>query len=145
MCGIATESCVLKTAADAFERNLTPWVIEDASASHAGEVSHEAGLLVTARFIGPRQFVRAAEIDPRYPGRESQSRTGDENGRMDAALVALTRAYQEAATAVRGLSDAHQASKGAARLAEALREMSESTVRISFDSVARVRDADERR
>src|SRR5262245_44481289 len=27
VCGIATESCVLKTAVDAFERNLTPWII----------------------------------------------------------------------------------------------------------------------
>jgi nicotinamidase-related amidase len=34
VCGIATESCVLKTAADAFEQgDLTPWVIEDASAA----------------------------------------------------------------------------------------------------------------
>lgn len=30
VCGIATDFCVLKTAIDTFERNLTPWVIEDA-------------------------------------------------------------------------------------------------------------------
>ncbi|WP_248961887.1 isochorismatase family cysteine hydrolase [Sphaerisporangium perillae] len=140
VCGIATESCVLKTAADAFERDLTPWVIEDASASHAGEVSHEAGLLVTARFIGPHQLVRAAEIDPRHPGRESERRTTDENGGMDAALVALTRAYQEAATAIRGISDVRVASQGAARLAETVRGMSDSTVRVSSEVSARERE-----
>ncbi|MFC7382816.1 cysteine hydrolase family protein [Sphaerisporangium rhizosphaerae] len=144
VCGIATESCVLKTAADAFERNLTPWVIEDASASHAGEMSHEAGLLVTARFIGPRQFVKAAEADPRYPRHESESRTSDENGRMDAALVALTRAYQQAATAVRGISDAQEASHGAARLAETIRGMSDSSARVALETSTRGQKATER-
>ncbi|GLY52071.1 isochorismatase family cysteine hydrolase [Lentzea sp. NBRC 102530] len=57
--GIATESCVLKTACDAFERGLTPWVITDAVYSHAGQGPHEAGLLVTGRFIGRRQLVDA--------------------------------------------------------------------------------------
>jgi len=36
VCGIATESCVLKTAVDAFKAKLTPWVITDASASRGG-------------------------------------------------------------------------------------------------------------
>lgn len=57
--GIATESCVLKTACDAFERGLTPWVIKDAVYSHAGQEAHEAGLLVTSRFIGRRQLIDA--------------------------------------------------------------------------------------
>ncbi|MGC5378546.1 cysteine hydrolase [Micromonospora sp. DT68] len=61
-CGIATESCVLKGAVDAFERGFTPWLISDASASHAGEEAHNAGLLVARRFIGPRQVVTQAEI-----------------------------------------------------------------------------------
>ncbi|WP_433388446.1 cysteine hydrolase [Micromonospora sp. KLBMP9576] len=61
-CGIATESCVLKGAVDAFERNLTPWLIADASASHAGPEAHEAGLLVARRFIGPRQVITSAQI-----------------------------------------------------------------------------------
>jgi nicotinamidase-related amidase len=61
VCGIATESCVLKTAVDAFEVGLTPWLIEDASASHAGPVEHEAGLLVTRRFIGEGQIISTAE------------------------------------------------------------------------------------
>lgn len=62
VCGIATESCVLATALGAFELDLTPWVIEDASASHAGQHVHDAGLLVTQRFIGERQIIRTADI-----------------------------------------------------------------------------------
>ncbi|SCL15144.1 cysteine hydrolase [Micromonospora inyonensis] len=61
-CGIATESCVLKGAVDAFERNLTPWLIADASASHAGPAAHDAGLLVARRFIGPNQVIGLSEI-----------------------------------------------------------------------------------
>lgn len=63
VCGIATESCVLKTAADAFEQgDLTPWIIEDASASHAGPAAHDAGIVVAARFIGPSQIIRIADL-----------------------------------------------------------------------------------
>jgi nicotinamidase-related amidase len=62
VCGIATESCVLKTAVDAFERDLTPWVIQDASASHAGPVAHDAGILVTQRFIGLGQVICVEQI-----------------------------------------------------------------------------------
>jgi nicotinamidase-related amidase len=62
VCGIATESCVLKTAVDAFELDLTPYLVEDASASHAGQAVHEAGVLVTSRFIGPDQIIRVADI-----------------------------------------------------------------------------------
>lgn len=58
-CGIATESCVLKSAVDAFEMGYTPWVVHDASASHDGTATHEAGLLVTRRFIGARQLIDA--------------------------------------------------------------------------------------
>lgn len=62
ICGIATESCVCKTAVDAFERNLTPWVISDACASHAGQEAHDAGLLVTGRFIGRKQLITSEEL-----------------------------------------------------------------------------------
>lgn len=62
VCGIATESCVLATALGAFEIGLTPWLIEDASASHAGRHVHEAGVLVTERFIGAGQIVRVADL-----------------------------------------------------------------------------------
>lgn len=62
VCGIATESCVLKTAVDAFELDLNPWLIEDASASHAGRHVHEAGVLVTQRFIGEGQIITTGDI-----------------------------------------------------------------------------------
>jgi nicotinamidase-related amidase len=66
ICGIATESCVLKTAADAFEQgNLTPWILEDASASHAGPAAHDAGILVARRFIGTDQIIQIADIPTR--------------------------------------------------------------------------------
>ncbi|MEJ2865956.1 isochorismatase family cysteine hydrolase [Actinomycetospora flava] len=61
ICGIATESCVLKTAVDAFELGLRPWVLSDAVASHAGEFAHDAGLLVASRFIGRDQVVTSAD------------------------------------------------------------------------------------
>lgn len=65
VCGLATESCVLATALGAFELDLTPWFIEDASATHAGPAAHEAGVLVTQRFIGERQIIRVADIPER--------------------------------------------------------------------------------
>ncbi|MGH8902724.1 MAG: cysteine hydrolase [Egibacteraceae bacterium] len=61
-CGIATESCVLKSAVDAFELGYTPWVVHDASASHDGEATHQAGLLVTGRFIGASQLIDTATL-----------------------------------------------------------------------------------
>ena len=62
ICGLDTESCVLKTAVDAFERGLTPWVVTDASASHAGPVAHDAGLLVIGRFIGRHQLLTVEQL-----------------------------------------------------------------------------------
>lgn len=61
-CGIATESCVLKSAVDAFERDLTPWIVTDACSSHGGQEAHEAGLLVARRFIGAGQLVTSEEL-----------------------------------------------------------------------------------
>lgn len=60
--GLDTESCVLKTAVDAFELGLVPWVVRDLVYSHAGQVEHEAGLLVTGRFIGRGQLIQAKDI-----------------------------------------------------------------------------------
>lgn len=57
LCGIATESCVLKTACDAFERGLVPWIVRDTVFSHAGQEPHDAGLLVASRFIGRGQVI----------------------------------------------------------------------------------------
>ena len=57
ICGVATDGCVLKTAVDAFERDIEPIVVGDACASHAGEDVHRAGLLLLGRFIGKGQIV----------------------------------------------------------------------------------------
>ncbi|AEH07678.1 MULTISPECIES: cysteine hydrolase [Protofrankia] len=62
ICGIDTNSCVLKTAVDAFERDLTPWIVTDASASHSGPDVHDAGILLATKFIGRRQLVTQAQI-----------------------------------------------------------------------------------
>jgi len=62
--GLDTESCVLKTAVDAFELGLVPWVIQDLVYSHAGQVEHDAGLLVAGRFIGRGQLIQAEGILP---------------------------------------------------------------------------------
>jgi nicotinamidase-related amidase len=61
ICGIATDSCVLKTAVDLFELGVRPVVLTDAVASHAGEDVHEAGLLLIGRFIGRDQLITTAE------------------------------------------------------------------------------------
>ncbi|MGH3521999.1 MAG: cysteine hydrolase [Mycobacterium sp.] len=57
VCGIDTEICVLKTAVDAFEHNLTPWILKDACASHSGPEAHAAGLFIAGRFIGTNQII----------------------------------------------------------------------------------------
>lgn len=62
ICGIDTEVCVLKTAIDAFERNLTPWILRDACASHSGPEAHNAGLFIASRFIGINQIIQTADI-----------------------------------------------------------------------------------
>lgn len=62
LCGVATDSCVLKTAADAFERGLIPIVVEDACSSHGGEEVHEAGLLLLGRFIGKPQIMNTETL-----------------------------------------------------------------------------------
>lgn len=62
MCGLDTESCVLATSFSVFESGLTPWIITDACASHAGGQVHEAGLLVADRNIGAGQLVTTAEV-----------------------------------------------------------------------------------
>lgn len=62
LCGVATESCVLKTAVDAFEQDLIPIVISDACGSDRGEEMHRAGLAVLSRFIGAKQIISTAEL-----------------------------------------------------------------------------------
>jgi nicotinamidase-related amidase len=62
LCGIDTDSCVLKTAVDAFERDLTPWILKDACASHAGAEAHAAGLFIAGRFIGTNQIIQSTSL-----------------------------------------------------------------------------------
>jgi len=62
ICGIATDGCVLKTAVDVFEKRITPIVLTDLCASHAGQEIHEAGLLLTGRFIGRDQLVHSQTV-----------------------------------------------------------------------------------
>jgi nicotinamidase-related amidase len=62
VCGIDTEICVLKTAVDAFERDLTPWILKDACASHSGSETHAAGLLIAGKFIGTNQIIRTKSL-----------------------------------------------------------------------------------
>lgn len=61
-CGLTTESCVCKSAVDAFERDFTPWVVTDACGSHGGVEAHEAGLLVLRRFIGQGQMIASTDL-----------------------------------------------------------------------------------
>lgn len=61
-CGIDTESCVLKSAVDAFEADITPWVLTDASASHSDQAGHDAAILIGGRFFGRAQFITVAEL-----------------------------------------------------------------------------------
>jgi nicotinamidase-related amidase len=61
-CGVATESCVLKSAADAFEHGVVPWIVTDASASDAGRSVHEAGLTVARRLIGAHHLVSSQDM-----------------------------------------------------------------------------------
>lgn len=62
ICGISTESCVLKTAVDAFERELHPLVIADACASDLGHEMHRKGLDVLEVLIGKNQIVRIDQL-----------------------------------------------------------------------------------
>ncbi|MEX5711078.1 cysteine hydrolase [Parafrankia sp. FMc6] len=62
ICGIDTNSCVLKTAVDAFERDLAPRIVVDASASHSGPDVHDAGLLVARKFIGATQLITSESV-----------------------------------------------------------------------------------
>ncbi len=55
LCGIATDNCVLATAIDLFEANLTPVVLASACGSHAGADYHDWGLRILRRLIGPAQ------------------------------------------------------------------------------------------
>ncbi len=57
LCGIATDSCVLKCAVDLFEAGIEPVVLADCCASHGGPQCHQAGLMLLRRLIGEGQVV----------------------------------------------------------------------------------------
>ncbi len=57
LCGIATDTCVLKSAVDLFEAGLEPLVLAADCASHGGPECHDAGLLLLARFIGADRVI----------------------------------------------------------------------------------------
>lgn len=62
--GISTESCVLATALDAFEKGYIPKVISDCCSSQAGEKIHLNALEIISRNIGSEQIVDSyAELD----------------------------------------------------------------------------------
>ena len=62
LCGIDAELCVLKTALDLFERDLTPWIIANASASTGGRTYHEAGLRVIGRAVGQHHLLTTEDV-----------------------------------------------------------------------------------
>jgi nicotinamidase-related amidase len=64
-CGLDTDTCVLKSAVDAFERGYTPWLVRDASASHSGRGHHRSALTMAGRFIGIKQLIHARDLAPR--------------------------------------------------------------------------------
>ena len=56
ICGVSTESCVLKTAVDTFESGLRPTVIREACASDLGNGMHQKGLEIMEVLIGKKQI-----------------------------------------------------------------------------------------
>ena len=56
--GIDTDCCVLKTAADMFEKGLNFRVLIDYSTSNGGKKSHEAADTVMVRLIGEGNILR---------------------------------------------------------------------------------------
>jgi nicotinamidase-related amidase len=61
-CGLDTDTCILKSVADAFEREHTPWLIRDACASHGGRGQHRTALTMAGRFIGERQLITRRDL-----------------------------------------------------------------------------------
>lgn len=62
LCGVETDSCILKTAIDSFERNIEPLIIEDACSSNGGQQAHDAGIFLLKRNIGKNQIKMTDEV-----------------------------------------------------------------------------------
>lgn len=59
MCGVDTDACVLKSAIDAFERNIECKVIVDCCASDGDSEVHEAAVCILERTIGESQLIHS--------------------------------------------------------------------------------------
>jgi len=57
ICGIDTDICVMKSAADLFENSITPRVLAEYCASTAGDDHHKAALKIIGRYIGRDQII----------------------------------------------------------------------------------------
>lgn len=62
ICGIDTDGCVLKTALDAFERDIKPIIAIDACATDGGAAAQQAARLVLERTVGPSQILATATV-----------------------------------------------------------------------------------
>lgn len=60
--GVSTESCILKTALDAFERGIRPVVVSDACASDIGPDKHSEALELMKITIGAKQIMTIDEL-----------------------------------------------------------------------------------
>jgi nicotinamidase-related amidase len=65
--GIDTDGCVLKTALDAFELDLTPWIVTDGTASHSGERAYDAAVYIVGRTVGLGQLVESGDVIAALP------------------------------------------------------------------------------
>ena len=61
-CGIATNRCVLKTAIDAFDLRLHPYIIQDACAPLGGAEQQQAALQAFDGFVGPENILDSAQV-----------------------------------------------------------------------------------
>lgn len=68
MCGIDTDGCVLKTALDAFERDVEPVIAIDACATDGGAAAQRAAHLVLERTVGSGQLLATADVIARFEG-----------------------------------------------------------------------------
>ena len=76
ICGIDTDSCVLKTALDAFERDVRPVIAIDACATDGGAVAQQAARLVLERTVGSDQVMATADVLARFAAAPASSRPG---------------------------------------------------------------------
>lgn len=58
ICGIATESCVLATAMDAFDHGIRPLLIADATASHISDALEASAWTVLEHNLGADSIIR---------------------------------------------------------------------------------------